>query len=100
MSSAWGAQVSAAPIDTTRTTLQLQHLMGRRVVDAAGRRVGRVVECLAEADGDDLRVVGLLVGPGAWAARFGSAVGYKGRFVKWEEIATLVPHITLWASAD
>jgi sporulation protein YlmC with PRC-barrel domain len=92
--------VSAAPIDTMRATLQLQHLMGRRVVDADGRRVGRVVECLAEADGDDLRVVGLLVGPGAWAARFGSAVGYKGRFVKWEDIAAIEPCITLQTPVD
>jgi sporulation protein YlmC with PRC-barrel domain len=75
-------------------------LMGRRVVDADGRHIGRVVECLAEADRDELRVVGLLVGPRAWTARFGSALGDAGRFVQWEEIATLEPYISLRPRAD
>jgi len=92
--------MSAVPTDLTRTTIRLQQLMGRRVVGADGRRLGRVVECLAEPDGDELRVIGLLVGPRAWAARFGSASGLSGRFVQWEEIASLAPHITLRPQAD
>jgi sporulation protein YlmC with PRC-barrel domain len=88
------------PAGVARTTLRLQQLMGRRVVDADGRRVGRVVECLAEPDGDELRVTGLLVGPHAWAARFGSASGHAVRFVRWEEIAALDPHITLRPRAE
>jgi sporulation protein YlmC with PRC-barrel domain len=92
--------MNAVSADVTRTTLRLQQLMGRRVVDADGRHIGRVVECLAEPDGDELRVVGLLVGARAWAARFGSALGQGGRFVRWEEIAALEPCITLRPRAD
>jgi sporulation protein YlmC with PRC-barrel domain len=88
------------PPDVTRTTIRLQQLMGRRVVGADGRHIGRVVECLAEPDGDELRVTGLLVGPHAWAARFGSASGHAGRFVRWEEIAALDSRITLRPRAD
>ena len=82
------------------TTLRVQQLMGRRVVDANGRRIGRVVECLAEPDGDELRIVGLLVGWRAWAARFGSAWGDAGRLVQWEEIEALDPHISLRPMAE
>jgi sporulation protein YlmC with PRC-barrel domain len=87
--------MSAVPAGASHETLRLQQLMGRRVVDAGGRRLGRVVDCLAEADGDELRVVGLLVGPHAWAARFGSAAGRAERLVLWEEILALTPRITL-----
>ena len=92
--------VNAVPAGVAHTTLRLQQLIGRRVVDSGGRRIGRVAECLAEADGDELRVVGLLVGPGAWAARYGSAVGQAGRLVRWEEILTLTPHIILRPRAE
>ena len=92
--------VNAVPAGVAHTTLRLQQLIGRRVVDSGGRRIGRVAECLAEADGDELRVVGLLVGPGAWAARYGSAAGQAGRLVKWEEILTLTPHIILRPRAE
>ena len=76
-------------------TIRLQELIGRPVHDAAGQRLGRVVDCIAEQHGADLRVTALLVGPGAWVARFGWATGEGGRQVRWEEIAALAPHITL-----
>jgi len=81
-------------------TIRLQELMGRPVHDAVGQRLGRVVDCIAEQEGDDLRVTALLVGAGAWAARFGWATGAGGRLVRWEEIAALAPHITLHPTAD
>ena len=92
--------MKAEPTEVPRTTLRLQQLLGRRVVSADGRHIGRVVECLAEADGEELRVEGLLVGPRAWSGRFGSASGHTGRLVRWEEIATLVPYIALRSRAD
>jgi len=76
-------------------TVRLQELIGRVVVDAAGRRLGRVVDVVAEPRGDELRVTALLVGARAWAARFGSADREGGRHVPWEEIAALAPRITL-----
>ncbi len=92
--------MSVAASEAAPVTLRLQRLMGRPVVDADGRRLGRVVECVAEPDGDDLRVVGLLVGPGAWSVRFGNAPAPAGRFVPWEAIAALAPRITLRPRAE
>ncbi len=82
------------------STVRLQELMGRVVVDAAGRRLGRVVECLAERRGDDLCVTALLIGPGAWRGRFGPGRGNHGRRVSWDAIAALAPHIIVRTSAD
>jgi sporulation protein YlmC with PRC-barrel domain len=75
--------------------LRLQELMGRQVVDTAGRRVGRVVDVVAEPWGDELRVTALLVGPSAWAARFGPLPGVGGRQVPWQDIVGLSPRITI-----
>ncbi len=82
------------------STVRLQELMGRVVVDATGRRLGRVVECLAERRGDDLCVTTLLVGPRAWIGRFGSGSGNRGRQVRWDDIVALAPHIMVRTSAD
>jgi sporulation protein YlmC with PRC-barrel domain len=81
-------------------TLRVQELLGRVVVDAAGQRLGRVVECIAEPRGEELRVVALLIGPTAWWARFGPTQVAGGRRVRWEEIATLSPRITLRRGAE
>ncbi len=82
------------------STVRLQELMGRVVVDAAGRRLGRVVECLAERRGDDLCVTALLIGPGAWRGRFGPGRGNHGRRVSWDAITALAPHITVRLPAE
>lgn len=81
-------------------TLRLQELIGRVVVDASGHNLGRVVECIAEPQGDELRVVALLVGPSSWWARFGPAPGDGGRRVRWEDIAALAPRVTLRPGAE
>jgi sporulation protein YlmC with PRC-barrel domain len=90
-----GATMTAGVHGPPASTVRLQEVLGRVVVDAAGRHLGRVVDCVAEAQGDELRVTALLVGPGAWAARFGPKPGQGGRRVPWEDIAALAPHITL-----
>jgi sporulation protein YlmC with PRC-barrel domain len=76
-------------------TVRLHELLGRVVVDAAGHRVGRVVDAVADPWGDELRVTALLVGPSAWRARFGPQRSDGGRWVRWEEIAALAPHVVL-----
>ena len=81
-------------------TVRLQEVIGRVVVDATGRRLGRVVECLAEPQGDELCVTALLVGPGAWRGRFGPGRGNQGRRVHWDTITALAPHITVRTCAD
>lgn len=46
-------------------------LVGKRVVTADGRRIGRVGDLLAEGDDGRLCVVALLIGPSAWVRRIG-----------------------------
>lgn len=54
------------------------HRIRRKVVRTAdGRRVGRVNDVVAEAEGDELFVTTLLVGPGGLVRR----LGFKGRWV-------------------
>jgi sporulation protein YlmC with PRC-barrel domain len=45
-----------------KTEVKLELLLGRRVVDANGERVGRIEEVLADRDGDELLVTQYLVG--------------------------------------
>lgn len=73
----------------------LNQLLGRGVEDAEGKRLGRVVDCLAEREGDQLRVTALMVGRGAWLNRFGWAKGMGGHVLKWQEIETLTPCIRI-----
>lgn len=87
--------MSAPTMGGRPATLRLHELIGRVVVDADGQRLGHVVECIAAPWGDELRVVELLVGTRSWATRFGPGEGARGRRVRWEQIATLAPHITL-----
>lgn len=66
-------------------------LVGREVVAASGRRLGRVADLEAERQGDDLRVVALLVGPLAlfdriWSVRTGSSRRRPHR-VPWRDVA-------------
>jgi len=90
-----GAAMSAPMAEDYPATVRLQELIGRVVVDATGRRLGRVVDVVAELWGDELRVTTLLVGPRAWASRFGATGREEGRRVRWEEIAALTPRIAL-----
>jgi sporulation protein YlmC with PRC-barrel domain len=82
-----------------RSSLRLQELLGREVVDQAGRSLGRVVDCLAQPRDDRLRVVGLLVGRSAWRARFGPQPRPLGRLVPWQDILALEPKVIARASA-
>ena len=45
-----------------KNEVKLELLIGRRVVDANGVKVGRIEEVLAERDGEDLLVTQYLVG--------------------------------------
>lgn len=45
-----------------KNEVRLELLIGRRVVDANGVKVGRIEEVLAERDGEDLLVTQYLVG--------------------------------------
>ena len=44
-------------------------LIGRRVRDASGRRIGRIADIVAHRDGGELVVMEFLVGPHGWIPR-------------------------------
>jgi sporulation protein YlmC with PRC-barrel domain len=93
-----GATMNAGRAGAWTATVRLHELLGRVVVDAAGQRVGRVVDAAAAPLGDELRVTALLVGPSAWRTRFGPQPSDGGRWVPWEDIAALAPHVVLQAA--
>lgn len=59
--------------------LHVERLIGRKIRDAAGRKLGRIEELVAEWQGTDLVVVEVHVGPGALLERL-------------IDLATLVPY--------
>ena len=74
--------MNAARAGAGSATVLLHELLGRVVVDAAGHRVGRVVDAVADPWGNELRVTALLVGSSAWRARFGPQPSDGGRWVR------------------
>lgn len=82
-------------MQTPSRFIRVQSLVGRRVYDAGGKKLGRVYEIEAEADGQELRVKSLNVGAGVWLERFGWTLRSSGQTVPWEEIAELHPVIRL-----
>ena len=93
-----GATMNTGRAGAGAATVRLHELLGRVVVDAAGQHVGRVVDAAADPWGDELRVTALLVGPSAWRTRFGPQPSDGGRWVPWEDIAALAPHVVLQAA--
>ena len=75
-------------------------LVGKTVVDGDGRTVGRVADLVAERRGDDLCVVGLLVGPGALLRRIAFQRrpwrgGPLAQYVAWEQVDRIEREIHL-----
>lgn len=58
---------------------RVEDLLGRKIQDAAGRKIGRIEEVVAEQQGTELVVVEVHVGPGALVERL-------------IDLATLVPY--------
>jgi hypothetical protein len=76
--SAIGEYDRSAPQEVFREA-RVEELIGRKLCDAAGRKVGRIEELVAEQQGTDLVVVEVHVGPGALLERL-------------IDLATLVPY--------
>jgi sporulation protein YlmC with PRC-barrel domain len=53
------------PVDEVR----VEKLLGRKVHDVDGKRVGRIAEVVARKEGDEFVVAGYIVGPVAWVHR-------------------------------
>jgi sporulation protein YlmC with PRC-barrel domain len=82
---------------------QLDLLVGRRVVDAAGRKLGRVDEVCLVREGDHYVVEGLLIGVNGLAERLGvahplerlekrlnfNAWGMEDHIIYWDQIDSI-----------
>lgn len=83
--------------------LQLDLLVGRRVYDAEGRKLGRIDEILLGREGDNYAVEGLLIGVNGLAERLGVSrplerlerrFGFEpwrvqGHIIPWEQIGSI-----------
>jgi sporulation protein YlmC with PRC-barrel domain len=59
-------------------------LIGRRVHDASGRRVGRVSDIVAHKEDGEIVVASYLVGPHGWVQRFAiHGLGLRLRSLAW-----------------
>jgi sporulation protein YlmC with PRC-barrel domain len=76
-------------------TVPVYDLVGHAVYDADGKKIGRVQDLIAERRGDTLRVTTLVVGRGGMLDRFGWTKGRHGDEVRWEDVQSLHPKITL-----
>ena len=84
------------------------NLLDRQLLDADGRRCGKVDDIALEgAPGGDFEVVAILCGPGVWRARAGvigriaAWLGGGGRVrVPWDEVAGVDSHVKLHKRAD
>lgn len=73
---------------TRRRFVRVEELLGQRVEDREGRRVGRIEEIRAERHGKDHEVTEYLLGPGALVERL--AMTMRGRprtiIVRWDQL--------------
>ncbi len=76
-------------------TITAQSLLGRKVVDINGRKIGRVYDLRAEHVDGELCITHLLVGPRTWLERFGWARGDDGKKVAWDQIEILPDELRL-----
>jgi len=82
---------------------QLDLLVGRRVVDAAGQKLGRVDEIRLMREGDHYVVEGLLIGVNGFAERLGvahplerlerrlnfNACGVEDHIIYWDQVDSI-----------
>lgn len=68
--------------------IRADELIGRRMVNISGKRIGYVHDLRAERIGNQLCVTALMVGPRAWLVKLGVSRGL-GREVVWENIVEL-----------
>jgi sporulation protein YlmC with PRC-barrel domain len=84
------------------------NLLDRQLLDADGRRCGKVDDIALEgAPGGDFEVVAILCGPGVWRARAGvigriaAWLGGGGRVrIPWDEVADVGSHVELRKRAE
>lgn len=80
-------------------------LIGKEVVDAEGKRVGRIADVVAEPERGRLRVTALLVGAGALAARIGFKrfaflAPMRALTIPWDQVAAVGDQVQLRPGAS
>ena len=84
------------------------NLLDHQLIDAEGRRCGKVDDIALEGGpGEDLEVVAILFGPGVWRARAGwigriaAWLGGGGRVrIPWDEVDGVGSHVKLRRRAE
>ncbi len=69
--------------------IRIEDLLGRRVVDRAGRKLGRVSEIRAEPRGSGLEITGFVIGAWGWIERLAMqnvGRGPRGWFARWDQL--------------
>jgi sporulation protein YlmC with PRC-barrel domain len=86
-------------------TERLANLIGRRVIDAEGQKIGNVVDVVLDRD-DDFRIVAIEVGSTGWVHRLNIAGTIQRRRdlvgvpqIHWGDIAT-IEHDCITLSKD
>ena len=79
--------------------MRLRELVGREVIAASGRSLGRIADLEAERVGDELRVVALLIGPAAlfgrvWSRHIGG-LHLRARRVPWQDVTRVDARVQL-----
>jgi sporulation protein YlmC with PRC-barrel domain len=88
-------------------TERLANLIGRRVIDAEGQKIGDVVDVVLDRE-DDFRIVAIEVGTTGWVHRLNIAGTIQRRRdlqgvpqIRWSEIASIEKNrITLTKGAE
>jgi sporulation protein YlmC with PRC-barrel domain len=76
-------------------TIRAQELLGRKVYDRDGKKLGRVYDMETGRVGDELRVISLAVGIGTWITRFGWDPSPHGKRIPWADVESFSPHIVV-----
>jgi sporulation protein YlmC with PRC-barrel domain len=84
------------------------NLLDHQLLDAEGRRCGKVDDIVLEgAPGGDIEMVAILSGPGVWRGRAGligrvaAWLGGGGRVrIPWDEVDQVGPHVKLRKRAE
>jgi len=97
-------RVEAAVGETMRGSepgiIRGQELLGRRVRDRDGKKIGRVYDLETGHVDGALRVTALMVGAGSWISRFGWSQQPHGTRIPWQDITSLAPEITVRSAGE
>jgi sporulation protein YlmC with PRC-barrel domain len=73
----------------------LSELLGRKVVDQSGRRLGRVREARGHWEGEAILIDELILDRGGLRRRLRGPGGPEGQAIPWEQVVELVDELVV-----